>query len=247
MEEQSQNTLNVKQVIIIFASIILIVFISLLALTIYNAVKPNPYGDSIPIDGLSNLGIPEDDQDHITANLYETIKSNLAADIDVPVSGVKIRNDSIQSSYDKDEKIHTVDFIVDIDSIQQSYNIHVEWHDSKKYVDGYPYVITCLNESQEIIYPEFACSDDFSSTDFEIIIGNLPYYGKTENGYEYTIRIQEYTDGEKYLEVDVDSCGDQTTMDEALKSAKTWVQSLGIDEDSFPYYVPDYLCNGSAL
>lgn len=244
MEEQTSKTLNAKQVVLIFATIIGIVFIILLVITIYNALKPNPYGDATSIDGLSATGISKDDQDRITANLYTMIKNHSATDADIPTSGAKVREGSISKQYDETEKINTVDFVVDIESIRQSYNIHVEWSNDKNSSSGYPYVIRCLDDSQEKIYPEFACTDDFTASDYEAINSYLPYWGKTKNGYDYTIKMQKYTDGEKYLEVDIDSCGDKVLMDEALESAKSWVESQGLEQDAFPYYVPDDLCEG---
>ena len=243
--ENNKKDLSAKQVRRIFIIIITLFFLLFLAITIFNATRPNPYGESTAIDGLSSIGMSVDDQDQVTAGLYSMIKSHMSVGDDVPTSGAKIREGSIEMWYNEEERSNVVDFIVDIEAIRQSYNIHVEWSGDKNFTSGYPYVITCVSR-EDAIYPEFACTDDFTVSDLELVQGSLPYWGETESGYEYMVLSKKDTEDEFYFEIDVNACGDQEIMNEALESAKNWINSFGVSSDDFTYYLPDYLCDGSA-
>lgn len=232
-----------RQTVIVFVSIIAVVVLILAGVSLYQIFRPNPYGKATVIDGLSETGMSRDAAERISANLYTTIEAWPDDDgMEVPTSGAKVREGSVEKKHDEATGIKSADFIVDIESLQRSYRIHVEWGNDAN-ITGYPYVISCLRSDDEVIYPDFYCVDDFEDvTDSSVINSYLPYWGKTESGYEYMVRSKKYSDGREYFEVSVDSCGDRKIINEALEATKKWINTLGINSEAFLYEAPDYLC-----
>ncbi|MBQ3294714.1 hypothetical protein IJG98_03270 [Candidatus Saccharibacteria bacterium] len=137
----------------------------------------NPYGDFTSISGLSFVsGLSKDYKNLITSQLYNTISSNLSDSSATPTSGAKVRRKSI--TYNDTDTIHSASFIVDIPSIKQSYRVSAEWSSSKTATSGYPVVVRCLGSTDEIIYPNFSCTDVFSDAVGSTLplITYLPYY-----------------------------------------------------------------------
>ena len=216
MEEGRVKIDLVKVLILVFA----VIALGLLAYSLYEVFRPNPYGNQIVIDNFSDYfgDAPRDDRDKVFAALYDIVESNADANSlkDMPASGAMIRDGSAENIYNKEENLHVGNFIVDMESIGQSYSGHFEWSSDVEniYFSGYVMLYVCLDRN-DLIYGDFECRDIFSSdvtTKFPVT-QNLPYtveyysdnytnYTKYELFYdvnvemtELTIRIVDYTGG----------------------------------------------------
>lgn len=119
------------------------------------------------------------------------------------------------------------DFIVDFDTIKESYAVEVTWPDPN---DGSPnIVISCPVFDTK--YPETPCETEVNSS--SDVVSYLPYEGIMKSGEKYKIR-GKYSDGKLYLEVSTN--GDAV---EAFDDAKKWVDSLPLKTRDFLYYVPN--------
>lgn len=136
-------------------------------------------------------------------------------------------------------KVTTATFVVDFDEILESYAVTVSW----PAVDETPNVMVSC-PIYDTKYPETPCVTENNST-YEIV-SYLPYEGKTSSGRGYEI-TDGYSDGELYLEIRVDSCGDVTILDEALVAARTFLESRGFNPDEYKLYVPGDICTSQAI
>ena len=154
--------------------------------------------------------------------LYSAVRSNVPYDQDIPKNGAAVReNQTVISTKDPNTNVYHATFIVDIEALQQSYNIQVEWVDEKAYeknMSGHPTVISCVDES-DIIYKDFDCTNLSGSSDgsnvlvmahSSAVIGNflkLKNSGIKENIYRkvYGIIVRYFGDvygTEYYLSLD---------------------------------------------
>ncbi|MDR3298086.1 MAG: hypothetical protein LBT19_01805, partial [Candidatus Nomurabacteria bacterium] len=168
--------------------IMAVTFIILLVFTLIEIFTPNPYGQGLRIDNLSEYvkNLPDDRKDAIFASLYKAAELNIADGDKVPGSGAMIRTGSAKENYNDAAYIYSGSFIVDIEEISHSYQIQYEWSSEKENpnLSGYQVVITCLPK-ELAIYDDFVCKDMFSAGDLDpygVVALHLPHYGKTESG-----------------------------------------------------------------
>ena len=119
---------------------------------------------SLKIDNLSSKvdGITKSASIHVQKALYNTARANTPYDQDVPTSGAHIREQiQVQTNVNNDTNVHYAKFVVDIESLKQSYDVQIEWVQDSSYrknLSGYPVVISCV-DSSAVIYQEFDCTD----------------------------------------------------------------------------------------
>ena len=130
----------------------------------------NPYGQGVSIRNLSNYtdlnSSNKDSIDIIKNNLYEQVSRNIypsSYDKVKNISDAIVRNDSFTQEYNKDSKIYSVEFIVDIESVKQSYLVNYQWSDDsisniESDIDQYGNLVSCLPVDQ-LIYDDFNCQD----------------------------------------------------------------------------------------
>ena len=130
-----------------------------------------------------------------------------------------------------DGKNGTADFIVDFDSISESYKVEVSWPNPDSSAPNV--VVSCpLLDSK---YPDTPCLTEVN--DSSEIVSYLPYEGSFSDGKKYKIEAK-YDGDVLYLQV-TSSGGDLA----GLEAAKKWVDSLPVKKDDILYYVPsgDYV------
>lgn len=158
----------------IHAVILLFVLIAiiLLIISIVQLFRKNPFGEQIAINNFDQYynNLPTKTQDAITNTLHNIVSSN-SPDTKLPKSGAKIRQDSTYSEFNAKTNIHYDSFIIDLESLKQSYVFQVVWSpdlDNPNLQDvGYTVVATCPSRDQ-LIYPDFNCKDDFLNSVAEI-------------------------------------------------------------------------------
>ncbi len=232
-----------KKIIYIIAIVLLI---SCALIIILNLSKGNPYGNSINIDNLKQniSGLSRDQIDLTTNQLYKIVKHNTTNEENVPSKGALVRKDGIVSEYDSTEDFEYRRFVVDIDSLKQSYMVQLEWSKNGDYKSGYPILISCIKDPSLIIYSDFECknigSDTSDSPTIKIsdISKNLPHTGSTNKGVEYTITYGYVIEEKEKLIISANNCGEQTIKEDVLLAAKEDIASLGYNPEDYGYELP---------
>lgn len=232
------NNLTKKQKTIF--TLIPITFISLIIIISILVIQATPNQSKIQNFNELNTTISKKDRDRINKTLTALLQSNYNISDNDTIDDIYIRIDTYKETISND--ITTATFIVDINSIQQSFIISLEYSETNKKISN-DISISCPTLEQTK-YPESTCiSEGYSTGELSIY---LPFRGTTKSGNEITIKQQYYISGESYLEISVNSCGDESIQNEALESAKKWVDSLHVNPEDYIYYVIPDLCDGEA-
>lgn len=143
-----------------FALLVIIVLI----ITFKNLFRKNPYGEEIRIDNFSQYysDVPGDEQDKIFHELYETVSENTHDIEKMPSSGALVRDGTTNYEYDRDAYVHYGNFVVDIESLKQSYQVQFNWSNKENSINGYSVIVGCVSASQQI-YPFDNCEDMFTN------------------------------------------------------------------------------------
>lgn len=140
--------------------------IIVLIIILKNLLRTNPYGEEIRIDNLSSVytTMPQEQKDRIFNALYEVVSINMSDGSIIPESGAMIREGTATQEYDSKTNINTGNFIVDISSIKQSYQVEFEWSsdNNNKFLGGYTVSVTCLPRSLQI-YESWSCKSLFGA------------------------------------------------------------------------------------
>lgn len=164
--------------------------------------------------------IPSGEIKKIREKLVDVIHNN-TKDFDSTVVYRGVASDYKETSKDK---TNTANFVVDFDSILESYKVSVTWPDPN---DGSPnIIISCALLSGK--YPKTACmTESNSSSD---ITGYLPYIGEDVAGEKYKITAN-YDGGNLYLEIKSNG-----NIEQAVTAAKEWLKKLDFNPDDYLLY-----------
>jgi hypothetical protein len=165
----------------ILLGIIVVFFIGLVAFMVISfLLKGNPYGDEVVIKNYKETvkNLSDDYEDLIMSSLYQTIKLNIPEGTPVPeVNDATIRSDTASQTYEKLDNIYQGSFIVDMESLQQSYRVEYSYSNNPDNValGGYPIIASCL-PVEDLIYGDFGCKDSLVIETGEVnpIVGILP-------------------------------------------------------------------------
>lgn len=223
-------------------TIILLMLIVLLLILGYFVLgsRQNPYGDSVSIININQYTqgkkTNRDTLQFIQHSLYKTITLNTPDATANQLNDIAIREGTFSQNYNKDTKLNSVNFIVDIPSLRQSYDISYQWVDSggnKRSIDEYGTVVKCLNKDR-VIYKDFQCKDMFSETKkyADPIIEFLPH--STRN-YKVT-----YNATRKSLEVeislsaaDIRSKREHEIIEKYKAEIRDWISSKKLNPDAY--------------
>lgn len=145
---------------IIIGLFILLVIIIISILGIAGVFNQNPFGASTKINNFNQYykEVPTERYDAVSAALYTTIGYNIP-ESEIPTQGAMIRESSITNNYNEESLSTLSTFLVDIESIQQTYQIQMQWSNNPDAtMAGYSILVTCPAEDQ-LIYPSFKCED----------------------------------------------------------------------------------------
>lgn len=164
----SQNSTIEINPFVLVGLLFAVVVIWLAIASLKDLFRTNPYGEQIKINNFSRYfkDMPEDDRDAVTNALYIITKSNNPDNTDLSKISATIRDGSTNTDYDSTDDVYTSTFLVDIVSLQQTYNIWVYWstnpNNSTIATAGYTVMTYCPTEKQ-LIYPAFECVDSSNS------------------------------------------------------------------------------------
>lgn len=228
-----------KKAILIIGSMLLVIILTVGVLYAMNADK-NKYGDDLEIKNLDTYteGKPtsKDSIDYIKYDLLRTVNKNVKTPVTSnSVKDIIIRDDTFSQSYNEEKGVYTVNFIVDIKSLSQSYDVSYQWSNSgekDKLTEGVT-AVKCL-PVDKLIYGEFDCKDMFTelSAPTDPILAHLPYSSldfkvtydpnvtKTLNATIYTTAADERTDP-------------GVAIEQYKKNVKEWVASTGVNANEY--------------
>lgn len=171
---------NKLKIFLLTSGIVLLIVIVIGILGANGLFHTNPFGESTNIDNFSSYfrNVPNEKRDAVFSALYGTIANNLDDNTPTPTSGAIIRKNSVNTEYIEASLSNFSTFIVDIESIQQSYDIQMSWSNNPDTtIAGYEILITCPTENQ-LIYPEFECKDMLSQDPLNAAYANNPILKK---------------------------------------------------------------------
>ena len=184
-------------------------------------------GPKLEITFDTNTSIPSEELTNVREALVNVVKAN-TSNFD---KNTVYKGTARDYQETVDGKNGTANFIVDFDSISESYKVAVTWPNS----DGSTLNIAISCPLLDSKYPETPCLTEVN--DSSEIVSYLPYEGSFSNGKKY--KIEAKYDGDiLYLQV-TSNGGDLA----GLEAAKKWVDSLPAKKDDILYYVPsgDYV------
>lgn len=197
------DKLKNKKIFVIFCIILIVLFFIILSFK--NLFYINKYGKEIKIDNFSKIfkKIPTLTKDLIFNSLYHSVLNNIDKNQSIPKSGALIREKQHNLEFNKEKNLYSGNFVVDINSIKQSYFISFYWSDDENntYLSGNTVNISCL--SKELSIYDFNCKDSQSKYNKILeknpIINSLPidveYYSNNYNSYtKYLITYSENSD-----------------------------------------------------
>lgn len=161
------------------------------------------------------------------------------AGLDPNADDIKIR----EGSYEEETSggVTTGTFIVDIDSLRQTYVITAEWSSDKDVIHTDDVYIMCPKLDQ-IIYEGSTCEAlESSSSDLAYY---LPYFLTMEDGTDIQVSANYRDPNNPYIEVLVQTaCGDKELAERAKEYTINWVRdTVHIDPDNYTFEAPYYIC-----
>lgn len=208
--------------------VLICVFIIILSIAITVKIgSDNYWGKTVKIDNFSeNLNGRKNNgatYNLIRNRLYKRIIEN-NGDI-AQVNSAVIRSGTFE--YDSQENVTTVKFIVDIESIKQSYQVSYQWGD-EDYLDEYGTIVSCLPK-KSLIYGDFNCQDLFTSmagTNDPALLAT-PY-----SDYGYDITAEEQSDGKVVINIYLYAC--QVDEEEVYRDyALDYLKSQNVDLEDY--------------
>ena len=227
--------------------LIQIIFVILLIISVPKLFESNEINSlnternpSASITNLSSLvpeDYPMDGVGDIEVTLFDLARRN-SSNSDIPVSiKATIREDSVKNIYFKDQNLNYFSAIIDIPELEQSYWFYNEFSNNKKneYITvSKIYRIFCLDDPEDIIYPNFKCEDDFGTA------GRLEVVSDFINYFNFNYFSPSYSSLSQSNEIKIYPFNfnqDNTTKESYIQQTKNAIDSLGISPDLFEYRV----------
>ena len=156
MEGEAKKEINLIGVGLVISQFFFMIIMIVAFSGLFNE-EPIRLEDTIG-DSAQGLGLEEAETDGIDFYLYNAIVASSNVDNLGKIETV-VRDGSMINFYDQENKIHYVNYIIDIPSLEQSYQAYHVWSDDTQNVvtgtDGLTGVM-CL-EPDQLIYGEFNC------------------------------------------------------------------------------------------
>jgi len=189
----------------------------------------NAYDTYIP-------NLPAFVRDALNQSLCANVKTNLKSS-NFNVGDANIRDGSVEFEFDE-IKTHSGSFIVDIQSIRQSYEMSYKWsQDKNKNILGVYTATKCL-PSNKLLFGDFDCKDYLTDSANETkpnpILDYLPY-----STFNYSIKANNDS-GKLELDADIFLYSADTRdggRDESIKKYKSevidWIKSKELNPDDY--------------
>jgi uncharacterized protein YxeA len=254
---QGDDPYRKRLVIIILAVLLLILGLVALITFITRDTGTNQFGGRIKIQNYTQKvdNAPTDIRDATESYLYNIVKKNKEDSFEPStIKDAVVRDNSDNQTFDDSLKVYSGDFIVDMESIKQSYWVQYSFSEevNNTAVGGNPIVISCLPEDK-LKYGAFDCKDFVSaqSSANDVLLQYLPY-----QNFSFKISPDATIDKDKLTLVvtfsipEIDLRGDQTsralTVAQYKKMVTDWIKTKGADPDHY-LFTYNYDDNGNVI
>ena len=193
--------------------------------------ETDPTGNSEPTVNIENFhqllpDISDQVQKAVERMLYNDIKLN--NDSFTHSIEVKIKKDSLIKKSFSDAQLTYYNFVVDIPSLEQEYQINLNVTPDKTVTPDDGIVISCLED--KIKYKDFTSRvPEGASTKFNTISQYIDYAGFDD--------IHGYTSEDNMQEIIVDITGSDKTGEEAVSQVQEWIKTMGYSTDDFIFNI----------
>lgn len=228
----------------IVAAVVGVVIVGLVLILIYMINQPEIVEEpKIVIDNFAEEEpeIPQATRNEIEEKLYSYVAESISENEAVPKAGAMIRAGTADG-FTVDDTLHVGDFIIDIDSVEQSYIVEYFYGqiEGMNEMEGDASVtLYCIEEPDLIKYPDFRCqaNRDFVKPDaisyvlpkvFDGFIADYTYSASSESGYAVVV---EYDPPESvYMSGQVG-----TYKTEKMNELKEYLKKAGLNPDRYEY------------
>jgi len=219
--------------------IIVIILISLITIFKKDDKIGNIEYDRQPSTTIENLAskLPDDPKEYVNAvqrELANTIELNTES-FDLSGTKAEIRQDTLKVQQFNRLEGYYFSVIVDIPNLQQSYQIYAHYPAKNSPPNSTPpntmYVL-CLNDQNEIIYPNFQCEDNHSS---DIRLDLASYYLRYFDFNYFSAFLDD-----SLTKVNINPTEYSPTESEKefyLEETRNAIESLGISPGLFTYEI----------
>ena len=231
IQNEPSNNKKSRLPIIIIASIVFVLIVVVLAVVILRIIddKEKVY----LVDDSNQLSeVPGQTRDSIERKLCLSLKDSFGLSDCAGVVG-DVRADSLGYYYD-DSGLLSVEFLLDVDSLERTYAIESWWSDFVEVPDDVS--INCPKK-EDSKYPGQECLAN--DTVYGPLDSYLPATLELDSGEEVTVLYSYYNDdGDTVLRIDVNNCGKQSIIDSAKKAVEEWLVSNEFNPDDYIYDIP---------
>lgn len=242
MDNFNNNSKNINYPLIIFIALQTI-FVIMVGISIASFInKSDKINEDIPKEQpqiiINNLketfpDFPSTWVDHIQNQLLDIVQTNVA-DVNMATAKAEIRSGTANSNYFSFEEFYAINAIVDIPELSQSYQLFFEYsnEENNQYVDlNYPIVFLCITNPDEIIYPDFNCTDIYGQKTRQNLVAKYLWF------YEFD-QFRASLDEENLTQVWINPYDlDDIKADLFIEETKQAIKSLGASPDDFEYNV----------
>ncbi|MDO4746946.1 MAG: hypothetical protein Q4A70_01195 [Candidatus Saccharibacteria bacterium] len=221
--------------------------LTLLVFLIWNII-PKDYDRAKIANPDALVGVSNDETNDFKSQLLRLLEEQeLIANSEV-VEDIVIREDSVvhQKKYVESKLQRRVSFLVDIDSLKQTYRVNIYTKDGE--ITDLPVQITCPLVS-EMKYSDEQCAGVYGSTS-KSLRNNLPHELKTVSGETVLVKqIDATRDGLQLVQVYLYSCDTKNPLvKEAEELVRKWVEEIGDESrDSYTYNIRSGYCEGDTI
>ena len=229
-----------RKTIIIAVSFGFILLVFIMLGFYFSNLNQSAQGEKISIKNFDQYvkNIPSDERTELEKTLYSTVRMNNVSEETIQtISDAVIREGSYEQ--DKQNDIYKTAFIVDVESIKQSYkieNLYSKLDPEQSGLYDYTRLVRCV-DTRDLLYGEFDCKDRTSQErgleKSDPILQYLPL-----STLDYTVR-QDTNSKELKLIAEISlsavdyKMGEEASVTEYKNRLRAWFDSKGLSIDDY--------------
>lgn len=191
-----------------------ILFIVLIIVVVNLIFQPRSHVEVENDNLISN--VPASEQTYFKEQLWNIVSSHYDNVDRSVIDDAVIREDSVVNDFDESTAIYSTSFLVDIDSLELTYNVTIQWSNKEQLPDT---VMISCPPMNDMKYPSVICYAMYNSTySFDLY---FPHYGSREfNGETYTAYNIDGDESTKTITIESSVCDPDKYNAEALEYIK---------------------------